>query len=162
MIRNRNVQVIVLSGLLLGCNTSAFADPTSDARKTIASIYQHQASALQHKNVDAVLSSYAPDYVDVDTHGHKITLAETRQSLTQVLSIAKSIHGSIKITQFSLKKNVGLATVNGRIQAVLVDPKTKKTETVVETGISKDTWIKTKSGWRQIKTQEMTHSITSK
>ena len=154
------MQAIALSGLLLTLTASAFADASSDARKAITAIYQRQVTALEHKDSKGAFSHLAPDYVHIDLKGHQTTAAAERTDADSLFSMAKSIHATTTITAFSLKANLAQATVKVSGTIVLLNPKTQKMVTLVDTTVSNDTWMKTKSSWHLKRTQDISEKAT--
>ncbi len=160
MILKQNFRVAALSFTVLALSTSAFADATSDARKSINAIYQKQATALNHKDLDGAFNNMTPDYVSIDLKGHKSTAAVSRQAAAPILAAAKSVHASVTVTQFSLKNNLALVTVKETLTLSLTNPQTQKTVAIVDTSVSKDTWVKTKSGWLEKRSQSISDKAT--
>jgi hypothetical protein len=149
MICRRTFQFAALSCLLLVLSTSAFADPTLDARKAITMIYQQRAAAMGHKNANGAFRHLAPGYVREDHYGHKTTMADQSQSLIKVINLAKEIHDTVSITRFSLEDKSVLATVNDHLVVLLIHPRIHKLVNFEELIVSKDTWIRAKLGWQE-------------
>ena len=80
--------------------------------------------------------------------------------MTPVLVASKSVHASVNVLNFSLKGNVAQATVKESLTILIVDARTKKMITLVDTNVSKDNWIKTPSAWLQTHGQEISDITT--
>src|ERR1051325_8263909 len=96
---------------LIALATPAFADATSDARKTIQGLYDADNAAAMRKDVNGIFAHTADDCVEIDKKGKKHTLAEMKAQLPMIIQMAKEIKIASKISALKLTGNTANITV---------------------------------------------------
>jgi hypothetical protein len=127
----------------------AMADTPAQARSAIQALYNKQNAAAAKKDVNGVLVNMAPDFQAVSKDGRKITAAQQRQALTQLFSMAQSIHATSAIQKFRLQGNRATVTVKENGTFLVVNPNAaaaKPARFTVE-DVSEDTWVKKGNRW---------------
>ena len=149
---SRRTFLVAATGLLLLGGIlppSARADATSDARRTLQTLYDNMNKAAAKKDLNGVLAYTAPDFVATGVKGEKRTMADLRAQLTQIFPLLQSWSGASRIQQVTLKGgSTATVVVRENVRMVMVNPQTGQKAVLDSTGTSRDVWVKSGNGWR--------------
>jgi ketosteroid isomerase-like protein len=156
---------VTAAALLIAC-PSLHADPPADAKKAIQQNYNAMNAAMAKKDINATMSYFNPDFVQITQAGKQIRLAEMRSGLAEMTTQMKGFQATTVVSKVTLDGagKTASATVRNTLKMTMVNPQTNKDARVVATEDSVDTWVKTTKGWRLklSKTSKTTQTIDGK
>jgi ketosteroid isomerase-like protein len=127
---------------------------TAAVRKELMAQYAKMAAAFKRKDAAGVVSTMAPDAEARVPGGPVIRRADMEASMKSQLATVQSVKSMVyKIDSLTVKGNTAVATVTGNSSIVILDDD-HKPHTVDQINKVRNTWTKTKAGWR-IKVAEM-------
>jgi hypothetical protein len=146
--------------LFLGLMLSSAAGPSradNGPAKTLQALYDREDASAAKKDLNGTLAYVSPDFKGVTEKGETITYDETRQQMTQLFGMAKTVRGTTKVTACKVSGSKATAAVNSSITIVVSQGQDM---TLVDTSTSSDTWTKTKAGWRLTFSRVLKHTTT--
>jgi ketosteroid isomerase-like protein len=127
---------------------SARADDKSD----IHALYGKILAAMKAKDTKAIMALGTPDFVSID-HGTKMNAQQTAQMMDMQFKMMKSMDSmKMNVEKLDIKGKNAAATTNYAFK-VKMTGQDGKLHTISDSGITKDTLVKTGKGWL-FKTQE--------
>jgi ketosteroid isomerase-like protein len=159
------LRIVAVTALFLVC-PSLHADPPADAKRAIQQNYNAMNAAMAKKDINATMSFFNPDFVQITARGQRIPLADMRSGLQQMVTQMKGFQATTVVSKVALDSTgkTASATVRNTLKMTVANPQTNKDAKVVSTEDSVDTWIKTAKGWRLklSKTSKTTQTIDGK
>lgn len=120
------------------------ADPKSDFQK----LYNDLAAAIKKKDLKGSMAFLAPDYVDTDVKGKKMTRKEFEKVVSdQFKAPFKVTTFDIKVTKVTSKGAEFIVENTGKLVLTIPNPQTKKDSKLEQNSTSKDVWVKSGAKW---------------
>ena len=132
------------------------ADPSSDARKAIQSLYNRQDAAAARRDANGTFAGRSPQFVSIDKNGRHTPLAQEQQRVTGMFANATKITAATQIAHFTLQGSKALVTVKEKARLFVVNPRNKAQKADLQiNSVSNDIWTKTPSGWQELESKEI-------
>ena len=156
MYRANMLRIVLLILGVASLGQGARSDATSEARKAIQAAYDKSDAATAKKDIDGAMAFQTSDYTYTTQKGRKLDNATVRTSTTQVLTLAREIHGKTVIRKIALKGSMATVTVDETGSIVVATPqRPDQVSKIVIEARSEDVWIKTPKGWREKSSREL-------
>jgi ketosteroid isomerase-like protein len=138
------------------------ADDSKGVRKELDAGYARMCQGIKHKDVKPMAELSTPDFTMEEagrTENAKAALAELEQSFKTM----QPIDSAMTIRTLKISKDRAVATVDYSMSFTMKDAQ-GKTHQMSGKGVTEDTWIKTKSGWRikKVKTLKADETMDGK
>ncbi len=138
---------------------SAGADTAAQARKAIQTAYDREDAAAAHRNINGILSNYAPDYQDREPNGLKVGLADVRQSLVVMFQNARAVTAKTTIQNFTLQGSKAIVTTKEyAMLTVASKAEHGQLHKIVLNSTDEDTWAKRGNRWLKVSTRTLRQS----
>lgn len=149
---------------VVGVVTSGYVGAAESADQlAVRKQYAIFAQAIREKNASRIINLETSDFSAVTVKKVQKTKAQRDASLRGVLSVVKTVNAS-RVTVRSVSVKGGTATVvaDQYVSLTIADPRDPKAKDLVFTddSTSRDTWIKTRQGWRIRRSQELSDKAT--
>ena len=146
--------------ILMFCGTGVHADSVADSRRAIQSDYDKMNAAAERRDDVGTLAYRTPDAVVV--MGRSVTtVAQERVNIKQLFASAQSITAQSLVKSLSLNgAATATAMVREHMAMVMASPGSPQKVIFVINDTSRDLWIKTTQGWRQKRSEDVSHSMT--
>lgn len=142
--------LFVLTGL---ASVPARADDAA-ARKTVMDLFNKTAAAIKKKDIKAFMAVYTSDYTQKGG-GVTSTRQQLETQMKQIMSQMKSLDSAtLKLQKVTTKGKTILAEGTAKFVMTLQDAQGAKHTLSVE-GLSRDTFVQTKSGWQTKLSEEL-------
>ena len=127
---------------------AAPADENAQVRRALEAGYARYADAFKRKDVPAMAAMLTPDFSMRMADGKKVNRQETEALLAEVAAaFPAEPEMTITITGLSVRENKAVVDSREKIVGITLDAQKRPHATViVET--YRDTWTRTRSGWR--------------
>jgi ketosteroid isomerase-like protein len=157
-IRGLKFASMVACALLTGSLMSGCAQDKEQVKKELEAQYEKMGAAFKAKDVKAMLAQTTDDVTVKDMNGKVRDRADLEKMTEREIQNTRAVkQWSNQITRLELKGNTVIATVEAKV--VLEAQSEGRYHTYDLTQGSRDTWIKTSSGWK-LKVEELTKDIT--
>lgn len=144
--RRAAVKLLVVFVVFIGLALASAAPPIS--AQQVQARYDAIARALQRNDFRRLVSNYARGFVYVDKTGKKYGVAQVRAlykklgSTLPIRSVRTTIRGIVA------SKTGASVQAQSRVEAIIVEPRTKRKREVVVITESRDTWVRQAGRWR--------------
>jgi len=144
----RTTRWIAVVALSLAVVPNAGRADDASVRKELAANYDKITMALDHKDSTSLRTIVTQDFT-MEEAGKKMdgkaSLAVIEKGFKTTGSVGED---AMKIRTLKVNGNTAIATVAYKRTSTSVPDKKHKTHAIASNGITEDTWVKTKSGWR--------------
>ena len=135
----------ISAALLAVLAVSSFAQA---APKDIQEFYTKVAAAEEKKNLAALVSLTTPGFVLVDHHGKSYPLAQVKQIWQTQMSLMQNVRSKYIVEKATITGNTATVVTAATMTADWKDATTGKVQKLKSAGKSRDTLLKTATGWK--------------
>lgn len=130
------------AAVLSASSLTARADDKAD----IQALYGKLQAAMKAKNTKAVMALGAPDFTSID-HGMKLNAKQTAQMMDMQFKMVKSMDNlKMNVQKLDIKGKKAAATASFSFSGKMTG-QDGKVHTLSDSGVTKDTLVKTPKGW---------------
>ena len=143
---------------LLWAGTAARAD--GPLKQTFQKLYAVRDQAADRKDYAALFASYSPDFIKIHLRGNKDNLQALKAHYVEAETKATIIVSASTLQSVSASGPTATAVVVDTIKVVFTDPRSGNPVVAQAIVTSRDTWVKTKSGWFETISKTLSGQIT--
>jgi hypothetical protein len=151
---------VLLAVVLSLAPSVAQADKTSDAKKTLQTLYDQEVAALLKKDVAGMTKNHAPQFVHTGQDKQKRTLEAQRARMKQFLPFMSNIKAHSKISKLALNGNQATVTTEDHVEVTLTNPQDKRTARMVTDSVEETLWQNTGGKWLRQKSRSVKSTMS--
>ena len=128
---------------------AARADTPLDAKKAIQAAYNRNNAAKLHRDVGAILATYAPGYTSVNQNGLETTRSdeEERQHWAELLTPPGKVKKMTRVVDLKLQDGGAVVTVTAHEEMSYVSRKTRTVQHLTFDEKDRDFWVQSQNHW---------------
>ncbi len=138
------------------CAGMSFAQVTAEAKKQITAGYASMASAYSRKDIEAVTKVFTADYKDINA-GKEKDLETWKKESISTMKIIKSMKVTFSTVSYKAKGKDIEVNVKAILDGQTVVGADKKSQSIKEMEIVKDTWTLVKGVWKCKISETLSH-----
>lgn len=147
-------RLLALISIFAIAATSAMAkDANADFKKYVAGMIPRIARALETTDIKFFDSISTPDFTEVEG-GKTYNKADALNEMKTMKATVKSTKCSMTLTSAKVVGDKGISETYGSFHTVMKPDKTGKSHTMDVEFWSKQTWVKSGSGWKMQKLED--------
>ena len=118
-------------------------------------------AAAGRRDAAGAFAYRTPDAVSVEENGRVTPIAKERADIKRLFAGTRSVKAVSSIQSLSLNgSGSATVTVKEHMAAVMVSPDGSQKIIFVVDDTARDLWVRTAQGWRQKRSQDLSHTMT--
>lgn len=156
---SRYMPILVIAAAVITVSPVYAAAPEAKVKTLIQSLYDRENAAADNKDARGMLAYVSPTFVGVDSSGKRVTYADMKDSIRQLLTLASGLEAGTVVRECKVTGDKAVVSVDDDIRLV-ISSDGQPSAHVDETSSSTDTWSKTSTGWRMVASRVLSHLVT--